>query len=238
MKSQGIIRTLFACCTVNLDHFSTNTFYIQTTCLILVQWAILSVIADETYRYTMLLTEQMETVALHSELMSYNTWRDQCLKLLSRRFPFPPSTESDLSDVACTRPSLTVGSAWTTWASQFRVNMYVFVHAECMCLFQVLEWLCMNNWWLSGVAVEIHYPPPLWFTVAWRMFPPLRQIASWSGMEAGVLVKEKWPGKSSEPADPFFWVKWWRLALQTDGKRERCENKGNSVVPDMLHVLT
>lgn len=36
--------------------------------------------------------------------------------------------------------------------------MDVFVHCRCVCLFQVLECLCVNNWWLSGVPAEIHYP--------------------------------------------------------------------------------
>lgn len=82
--------------------------------------------------------------------------------------------------------------------------MYVFVHCKCVCLFQVLECLCVNNWWLSAVPAEIHYPSSsLVYCSVEDVFPSEADSFMIGDEGLGLLVKEKWPGKNSEPADPL-----------------------------------
>lgn len=100
--------------------------------------------------------------------------------------------------------SLNVWTVCTVWGFQYGVNMYVFVHCKCVCLFQVLECLCVNNWWLSGVPAEIHYPPssPVYYSVE-DVFPSEADSFMIGDEGLGPPAKEKWPGRNSEPADPL-----------------------------------
>lgn len=73
-----------------------------------------------------------------------------------------------------------------------------------VCLFQVLECMCVNNWWLSGVPGQQRYIillPPLYNR---GCFPSeadslmIRDMGLWAPRS-----EEKWPGRISEPADPL-----------------------------------